>query len=854
MPKMTAAKAAQIFNRSEEEIRNYSIASAKLDFLTYNPEFSYQENYDAMMWLFRPSAITKDQIEDIISRSDPQFRCSGDSSRRAISRKVAAYRITDQLKRSKIMADDTAAHDGVRALTGSGTGNQNRLHFFLRTDGSKEADAFNQRFLDAYRSGTPEQRGQVIYEEFNRLRKELDVMEPEELYSLMTLSDKDLVKKLPHIHHFLAIMAESKEFGGAKLTKQQYEHISRFRDIGTGLKGIMQTRMDQISNPTYEFIGPETFRTRDLTPSMLAANGILEDEDFSAKGDGRAPDDQPINQFLNASTFIANMSGDMVREAVCAKDPRLNSATWSVEGSTPQALAGSISEDIKAFRPVVARLRNGEVKVVSSPYDNEAKSLEQYLGALSAIADKSNRFLFTGSKQFDDMDAAMKNMLRYAKGGANMSGDELENMMNTLQQRAQEYLEYKGYKNKNKDRADGYDHTKLPESKNSREQSRIELAATLVKLTRAHAKVREKTKEMDKKLAEQKEAAKKKASDNAKNGKTFTLTDVENFCKNANGKLHFTPKDRVENPQFQLSADTGAGLSDFAILALFCAASPDTQYKLRTSKDSPDYTEIVNNPDKAYPELLSNVLFRNIPNYDRKAIASVSGLTQRCKHDALKAINAADGGDFQQLGKLVANGLKQNTKLLNIQKAINNNFIAYAEINTKALEMMERNPALKEAVTNNMTPEELNAAKAAAAMAKVHLEGLKSFDTLSKTGFYLNANHAKDIINVFQMSYVDNQFASKEIPLEQNPYGSQPDLSEKINELLLKEVNTTAIISSRSEGIQSLLNNRNELSKICVTIITDSQKTAASNSAPQVEKQINKEAEVNKANEGKVIG
>ena len=202
----------------------------------------------------------------------------------------------------------------------------------------------------------------------------------------------------------------------------------------------------------------------------------------------------------------------------------------------------------------------------------------------------------------------------------------------------------------------------------------------------------------------------------------------------------------------------------------------------------------------------------------------------------------------------MADGLKQNTKLLNSQKAINNNFIAYADINTKALEMMERNPALKEAVTNNMTAEELNAAKAAAAMAKVHLEGLKSFDTLSKTGFYLNANHAKDIINVFQMSYVDNQFASKEIPLEQNPYGSQPDLSEKINELLLKEVNMTGIISSRSEGIQSLLNNRNELSKICVTIITDSQKKPVSNSAPQVEKQINKEAEVNKANEGKVIG
>lgn len=854
MPKMTAALVAQIFKQKEDEIRNFRLDSDGLDKLKYNPEYSYQENYDAMMWLFRPSAITKSQIEKIVSLSDPHFRCSSDSARRAISHKFLDFRVTDQLRRSKIMADDAAAHGGVMALSGSGTGNQNRLHIFLRTDGSAEADEFNQRFLDAYRSGTPEQRGQVIYEEFNRLRQELGAMEPEDLYPLLSLSDADLLDKIHHIYNFCAIMAESKEFGGAQLTEKQYEHISLFRAVGTGLQGIMRTRIAQITNPTYEFIGPEILRTRNLELSVAASDDILEGYDFSAKGDGRKASAQPIHQFLTDSQFISNMTGEMVHEAVCAKDPRLNSATWSVEGSTPDKLSSSIYDNVSAYRPVMARLRSGEMKVVSSPYDTEAKSLEQYLGALSAIADKSNRFLFTGSKQFDDMDAAMKNMLRYAKGGANMSGDELENMMNTLQQRAQEYLEYKGYKNKNKDRADGFDPENLPKSKNSREQSRIELAATLINLTRAHAKVREKTKEMDKKLAEQKEAAKKKASESAKNGKPFTLTDVENFRKNANNKLHFVPKERVENPQFQLGADTGAGLSDFAILALFGAASPDTQYKLKMSKDSPEYTEIVNNPDKAYPELLTNILFRNTLKYDRTAVASASGLTQRCKHDALKAINAADGGDFQQLGKLVANGLKQNTKLLNSQKAINNNFIAYAEINTKALEMMERNPALKEAVTNNMTPEELNAAKAAAAMAKVHLEGLKSFDTISKTGFYLNANHEKDIVNVFQMYYVDNQFASKEIPLEQNPYGSQPDLSEKINELLLKGINTTAIMSSHSEDIQSFLNNRNELSKICVTIITDSQKKPVSNSAPQVEKQINKEAEANKANEGKVIG
>ncbi|MBR5572666.1 MAG: hypothetical protein IKV99_08550 [Oscillospiraceae bacterium] len=840
MPKMTAARAAQIFNRSEEEIRNYSIASAKLDFLKYNPAFSYQENYDAMMWLFRPSAITKDQIEDIISRSDPNFRCSSDSTRRSLSRQVADYRVKDLLTREKIIADDMAAHGGVDALSGSGTGNQNRLTFFLRTEGGKEADNFNERFLNAYRSGTPEQRGQVIYEEFNRLRKELDVMEPEELYSLMTLSDKQFIEKLPHIHHFLAILTESKEFGGAKLTEKQYEHISRFRDIGTGLQGIMHTRMAQISNPTYEFIGPETFRTRDLMPSMGASKNILEDEDFSAKGDGRAPDDQPIHQFLSDCYFIANMSGDMVREAVCAKDPRLNSATWSVEGSTPQELAGSISEDIKAFRPVVARLRTGEVKVVASPYDTEAKSLEQYLGALSAIADKSNRFLFTGSKQFDDMNTTMKNMLSMAKSGKGLSGAELENWMTLLQQRAQEYLEYKGYDKKNMDRVDGYDPVNLPESKNSREQSRIELAATLVKLTRAHAKVREKTKDMDKKLSEQ-TAAKKAAP--KKVNKSATLVGVEGFLKNANSALHFVPKDRAKDAPFQLSGDTGAGLTEFGMLALFGVASPDTKYRTTTKKEGQEFEEHVNDPDKAYPEMLSNVIYRKHTNYNRTAIASASALLRKCKNNAIDAIVAADAGNFELMGKLIANGLKQNTKLMDSQKAINEDFIACSDINAKALDLMARNPELEKAVSNNMTKAELNAAKAAAAMGKVHLEGVKSLDKIAESNYILNANHEKDLINVFQMSYVDNQFASKTVSLEQSPYGSDPALPDKINGLLANNIDTTKILSSGSENIQALLNNRNKQSEACNDIILESQNKPESKKQAAPEKVVNKENE-----------
>ena len=89
------------------------------------------------------------------------------------------------------------------------------------------------------------------------------------------------------------------------------------------------------------------------------------------------------------------------------------------------------------------------------------------------------------------------------------------------------------------------------------------------------------------------------------------------------------------------------------------------------------------------------------------------------EHNSRKMITAAQSNmfhalknkNYEEMGKMVADGLKMNNEMLNGQKGFTSTFCAGVDLINKAMQAMSKNEALKNAVEKNLDPSQLQIAK-----------------------------------------------------------------------------------------------------------------------------------------------
>lgn len=792
------------------------------DNIKYNPVFGFETTLKAVQTLFRPTPLTSGEASSIYSPIEYPFSYANNSARRRLSEQARAYFTRNAVRRKQILAEDTAANDGVNAFDKTGKvdargekigGSFSRLHIFLRLDDGEGAAAYNEQLLTAFRSGTAQERGKLFWNEIERTRKQAGIEKPEDVYKIMEMGDKEFVEKLPSFFRYLRLMSESEHYDGVEMTEEQLQTIAAFRGSSISTFSFAASRMALIANPHYEQLGSERLYSHNTQPSLDQILTLLEDndktEELEAKGDSRAPMFQPLYTFFRASTEIRASLASVLYERACIKEPMLKEAVWSCGKPTePKTISEDILMTAITARPIVACLKDGSVRVLSNLRAAEPQDLGKYLDSLSAEADVTNRFLFTGSNEFKLMHAALKEMSTVAKTGADP--DTLVNQAKNLQQLAKEYLKHKKVSEKKLNKEDGCDYANLPGGKNKREMSRIELAANILNFTKAQIKAVENLRQMEK-IAPPTE----KKADPVDTAPVYKESNLADFSNSMTNLMGFKTGERPENSPLKLEQ------ADLPLLSTFAAADPNLSFKYRIANTSE--TLVWNNtPDRTYPELLRGLYQskqgdKRLP-INREIIPSATAFGDASKRSALKAITEADKGNLELLGKLVANGLKQNNKLLQDQKALSDGFSAFAKVGENALGLLERNPALKEAAMKaGLTQEDLQAAKAAAAISKVRIDGIKSLNNLNtriNSGVLITINDLPDIAKVAQMSAVNMQIATKMPELKSSLYGIDPKLSETVNNNLVKDANFQNLMSLPDAELQKKLNSGTEMNKV----------------------------------------
>jgi hypothetical protein len=169
-------------------------------------------------------------------------------------------------------------------------------------------------------------------------------------------------------------------------------------------------------------------------------------------------------------------------------------------------------------------------------------------------------------------------------------------------------------------------------------------------------------------------------------------------------------------------------------------------------------------------------------------------------------MEAAKKGDYSALGKIIAQGLIQNNKVLLGQKQLDDRFTFYATLGGRALDLMKGNEQLKQAVLEHLgnDTKQLDIANAARNISNLRTEIMPRYqEMLSQYGQTRdivrkdkNGNEYKDkdflvvgnkinVAKVCQLFQIDYQMRKGELNLETTAY-VKDDTAEKLAEQLNK--------------------------------------------------------------------
>lgn len=246
-------------------------------------------------------------------------------------------------------------------------------------------------------------------------------------------------------------------------------------------------------------------------------------------------------------------------------------------------------------------------------------------------------------------------------------------------------------------------------------------------------------------------------------------------------------------PENQLGID-GKQLGNLVAMAL---GSPELSIAVGT-RENRQY----NQPEVNYPKILD----RYVKHEQVGEGGRTAGFLKNAQRMVLRGMTAAKEGDYSALGKIIAQGLIQNNKVLLGQKQLDDRFTFYATLGGRALDLMKGNEQLKQAVLENLGDDtkQLDIANAARNISNLRTEIMPRYqEMLSQFGQtrdivrkdkdgkeyidkdFLVVGNKRNVAKVCQLFRIDYQMRKGELNLETTEY-VKDDTAEKLAEELNK--------------------------------------------------------------------
>lgn len=244
------------------------------------------------------------------------------------------------------------------------------------------------------------------------------------------------------------------------------------------------------------------------------------------------------------------------------------------------------------------------------------------------------------------------------------------------------------------------------------------------------------------------------------------------------------------------------------------------------------------------------------------------GFKKSAERAVHRALQQATQGDFTQLGKLLADGLGQNNEVLMAQERLTDVFTAHAELAKKALQIMNSNTDLKNAVLARLGPnnKDIQIAKAARNISNLRVKAVplkedmvkefsiynKSAETKAKERENKNVELAGDrpvyyrsnpeVAMVCIISSIETAMVNKEFNLADTQYSNSKVINESI-----KAMEESAVLDNfRTNDLQRhlKLNDPVEMTLLYKEAILDNQRKAEmKKNDPNLEKQMQNQKE-----------
>lgn len=209
-----------------------------------------------------------------------------------------------------------------------------------------------------------------------------------------------------------------------------------------------------------------------------------------------------------------------------------------------------------------------------------------------------------------------------------------------------------------------------------------------------------------------------------------------------------------------------------------------------------------NNPEVNYPKILDHYVQHEQFGERGRSV----GFLRNAQREVLKGMEAAKKGDYSALGKIIAHGLIQNNKVLLGQKQLDDRFTFYATLGGRALDLINGNEQLKQAVLEHLDNDtkQLDIANAARNISNLRTEIMPRYqEMLSQFGQtrdivrkdkdgkeykdkdFLVVGNKRNVAKVCQLFRIDYQMRTGELNLETTEY-VKDDTAEKLTEQLNK--------------------------------------------------------------------
>jgi hypothetical protein len=425
---------------------------------------------------------------------------------------------------------------------------------------------------------------------------------------------------------------------------------------------------------------------------------------------------------------------------------------------------------------VVAHTREGQALVLTNSLNLKPQTVQEYARKLADDASRADRFLLTGSKQFADMMKLNKefNQLQASK---DKTPNAQRAKSDELARAATAYLEYKGLTV-----GDPFDvRSLLHYGKNQREQSRLEVAARILQFAKAESASLAKIPEMEKAMAAEARAAKAVQTRSYLANTAAGKNDIPDLVSNLLGRA---------GPQTEVTGEDGKtkkvdvlSKKDLSTLYALACGSDKIYYKVANSKSASkdDIKTYMNEkPEETFNTMLKGVCGgQKGSEYNSNML---SGAMSRVYHCLISK-------DYNQLGQLLADGLKMNNKIMQSQKGLTPEFFVCAKLGQQALELIENNPEIKAATQGLLRPEDLQMIKSGAALSELHTKGVQAFGRLYNRFQMEDKELAfkgieEDLAYLCQMRGVSKQLAGNKLDLANDNYGKIANYSSHLNKAL----------------------------------------------------------------------